>query len=64
MNEEMAIEILREDVIQPDGSLYSGGWYLEWPSLKNHGEAQLDGRFTADELEAIAWWMRNKVVSG
>jgi hypothetical protein len=25
-------------------------------------EADLDGSFTADELEAIAWWMRNEKV--
>jgi hypothetical protein len=25
-------------------------------------EADLDGSFTADELEAIAWWMRNQKV--
>jgi hypothetical protein len=24
------------------------------------GRCCLDGMFTADELEAIAWWMRNK----
>lgn len=25
----------------------------------NPAEVTLDGRFTDDELEAIAWWMRN-----
>jgi hypothetical protein len=27
---------------------------------KEYCSATLDGEFTADELEAIAWWMRNK----
>lgn len=30
--------------------------YLYWPY--DGDAATLDGAFTADELEAIAWWMR------
>lgn len=26
----------------------------------DYDESYLEGYFTADELEAIAWWMRNK----
>jgi len=62
MNEEKAREILREGVIQPDNSLDDFGWYLAWPSAEGPRAGSLDGRFTADELEAIAWWMRNKAV--
>lgn len=32
--------------------------YLNWHPTHDDG-AGLDGRFTADELEAIAWWMRH-----
>lgn len=48
--------VLRPEIFQPDGSLASLGWYLDWPV--GDREATLDGAFTADELEAIASWMR------
>lgn len=37
--------------------LYNCGWYLSASAGKE--EATLDGQFSADELEAIAAWMRN-----
>ena len=43
-------------VIQPNGGLYSLGWYLHWNVGSN--TATLDGEFTADDLEAIASHMR------
>jgi hypothetical protein len=63
MNEKEAAEILNGNdgntVCLDDGSLYSIGWYLNWdPGNK---DADLDGQFSADQLEAIAWWMRNKI---
>jgi len=61
MNEEKARSILREGIIQPDNSLHDLGWYLDWHSSGGL-DAVLDGPFTAEELEAIAWWMRNKAV--
>lgn len=54
MDEQRAREIL-EGAIRPDNSLSNGGWYLYW----NGGGAALDGDFCADDLEAIAWWMKN-----
>ena len=57
MNNEQASEILSGE-IQEDGGLYSLGWYLAW--TVGYEGATLDGEFTADELEAIAWWMKNK----
>ena len=45
-----------KDELQPDGGLYSVGWYLGWPV--NDSTAILDGDFTADDLEAIAVYMR------
>lgn len=56
MNEERARELL-EGCITETG-LSNSGRYLAWDH-KNK-EATLDGDFTADDLEAIAWWMRNK----
>jgi hypothetical protein len=55
MDENEARKILDKAV--EDRGLYDAAWYLNW----NMGrpDATLDGRFTADELEAIAWWMRN-----
>ena len=57
MNEGKARKILGDD-IQKDGGLYSLGWYLSWSPDRDI--ACLDGEFSTDDLEAIAWWMRNK----
>lgn len=56
MTEQRAREILG-DTIQPDGSLYCLGHYTAWKH--EHDTITLDCHFTVDELEAIAWWMRN-----
>lgn len=58
---EQAIRILG-DAIGADGGLYRLGWSIGW----NAGamSATLDGTFTADELEAIAWWLRNQAEAG
>lgn len=40
-----------------DKQLHSLGWYLSVES--GDAEATLDGTFTADQLEAIAMWMRD-----
>ena len=60
MNEERARLILNAwpKTIQDDESLYCCGWYLGW--CLGDKEAVLDGRFTPEELEAIAFWMRLK----
>jgi hypothetical protein len=42
--------------IQSDGGLFNLGWYLSYKP--GNDEAVLDGRFTADELVAIAAYMR------
>jgi len=59
MNEEKARTVLADD-IKDDDSIYNLGAYLAWPSCGDKNTACLDGEFSADELEAIAWWMRNK----
>ena len=33
---------------------------ITWPSNGDKKYVQVVAQFTADELEAIAWWMRNK----
>lgn len=57
MNEEKAKEILRRS-IQFNNCLDSSDFWNIWEPGQH--EVCLDGRFTAMELEAIAWWMRNK----
>jgi hypothetical protein len=53
MNERRARELIAG--LAPDGNLF------RWPAYGDDPEyALLDGDFSADELEAIAWWMRNK----
>lgn len=55
MTLDRALEILKGE-IQEDGGLFNGGHYIAWtPGDK---DACLDCRFTAEELEAIAFWMK------
>lgn len=65
MYEGLARKILGSAIAEDNG-LNSLGWYLAWgPTWGPRWgrlSATLDGEFTADELEAIAWWMRNKRV--
>ena len=56
MDEKQARKIL-EDEIESNGELYSLGRYIAWSI--NDAKATLDGSFTANDLEAIAWWMKN-----
>ena len=63
MDEAGAREILGE-WIQQDNTLYFVlKMQLIRKTIKWDGEyIQIDGFFLSDELEAIAWWMRNKKV--
>lgn len=37
------------------------GEFFRWPAYGDDPDhARLDGEYTAEQLEAIAWWMRNK----
>jgi hypothetical protein len=45
-----------------DGPLTENGGEIEWKY--NNGTALLDGHFSADELEAIAVWMREHYDGG
>jgi len=55
MDSAQATQILQSSIAS-DGGLYNVGWYLAWS--QGDATATLDGTFTADDLEAIAWWMR------
>ena len=57
MNEQRAREILK-DCIQDDDGLYCLRHYMSWYPVTN--TITLNDTFDADELEAIAWWIRNK----
>lgn len=59
MTEKRAKKILKR-WIEPDNGLFCLGQYVAWPISGDKKQACLDSSFTADELEAIAWWMRNK----
>lgn len=57
MNEQKAKEILGRAVLS-NGSIHNGG--ESYVSYINGGDlVELDGAFTAESLEAMAWWMRN-----
>ena len=57
MDEQTARQILG-NAAKDDGALDDSENYLIWHPGED--EIALDGRFTADILEAAAWWMRNK----
>lgn len=62
MNEEKAREIFKEHGIEVRKKdeiirIYYGTTILHW---FGGSHSRLNAVFTADELEAIAWWMRNK----
>ena len=59
MNETEARGILG-NAIQPDNGLYDLSGYLFWDKTDGTDEITLDGRFSADDLEAYVWWMNNK----
>jgi len=56
MDKNKARKILAGTILA-NGDLDSLDWYLSWEVGEEN--ATLDGVFNAEELEAIAWWMRN-----
>ena len=58
MNKKKAMDILSDD-ITPENGLIDWAWYgyIDW--CVGGEEVTLSGKFTAEKLEAIAWWMRN-----
>jgi len=59
MNEHKA-RVNLEGMIMSDNAL-SLNWarYVYWPG---NDTIRIEGTFTTDELEAIAWWVKNKEV--
>lgn len=61
MDEKRAREILGID--PPDSDRINDARNTSWIMWPRHGDRDLvllDGSYTSDELEAIAWWMKNK----
>ena len=59
MNEERAKKILSKFI--SDGNILTGETFLDhmlWFPWEN--TAGIEGEFTLEEIEALAWWMRNK----
>jgi hypothetical protein len=57
MDKEQDLKLLEGD-ITPEGNLYNQQAYLEWTkNWPNH--AALDGQFSPEYLEAIAWYIKN-----
>jgi len=61
MNEEKAREILG-DIIKEDNSLFCLGQYIAWPIGVSTRKICLDAYFKIEELEAIVWWVNNKII--
>ncbi len=53
-----AREHLKGVIYSDDGGLYHLGWYVNWSPRDLL--ATLDGEFSADDLEAIAVYMRGE----
>jgi hypothetical protein len=59
MTEAQACEILARWMHY--GELRCGSPWIDVSA--GDGDVVLDGTFSPDELEAIAWWLRNKVTT-
>lgn len=59
MNEKESIKQIGAKNINKDNTftIYRGGIYA---NFIGNDDITLDGSFDADELEAFAWWIRNK----
>jgi hypothetical protein len=59
MDENKALELLGFDVGQPEGDLSKmKGHYIRW--FNGMDNVTLDGKFTANELEALIFLMRKQ----
>ncbi len=57
MTESKARKILG-DMVCLDDTLYSDS--IKWPMYRDINEVKVEyGMFTTDQIEAVAWWMRN-----
>lgn len=65
MDEKTARKVLEESgFLHTNNRLEALGRYVSWSPAHGPDFVCLDDdAFTADELEAIAWWMRNKRTS-
>lgn len=58
MDESKARAVLGKWIDEKDGSLHDIGAYINW--IVGDSRVTIDGRFTADQLEAVARWMRSR----
>ena len=56
--DEIDARALLDGAVRRDNGLEQSTPFIRW--YEGAKEVALDGRFTAAQLEAIAWWMRNK----
>lgn len=56
MDEQKARDFLWGD-ISPSNGLFNANRFISWS--QGDVKVKLDGHFTAEQLDAIAWWMRN-----
>jgi len=59
MNEQKARQILGTTILK-DNSLSGSADYFSWSPDCDPREICIDATITLDQLEAIAWWVRNK----
>lgn len=60
MEAERVWELIGEEFVDMDRLRQrTGERYVDWDAENGALPATLEGRFTADELEAIAWFMRH-----
>ena len=61
MDEGNARRLLRQidgQIFQPKDELYGTVEHVSWVPGEN--TVTMEGEFTPGQLEAVAWWMRNK----
>lgn len=56
MDLPQANEILKNFVVEDRGLYYQESCYVDWDP--SEATITLDGQYSPDELEAMAWWMR------
>ena len=59
MDETRALEIMG-GIVHKDECLECLSPYIRWRKDDGDIEITLDGKFSAEEIEAFAWWMRHK----
>ena len=60
MEPEQVWALIGEELVDRDRLRQrTGDRYVNWDAERSDSHVRLDGRFTAEELEAIVWFMRH-----